>query len=141
MKILATRKEDDKYFQGPFWIIAKSVQEIHRGNFEIIGEKFLSDYNGNYEDNTLSKSQRTHKKIWETEYAEKYNQSDYSYYPRGRVAICGGVAFIHLNSKCNIPKVIDKIQQDYGISKLDCEIDLNDTYQGSHYDFKLPITV
>lgn len=137
MKITCTRKEDELYYQGPFWIVAEKFIEIHRGHFELIGEKFACDYEGNYLKSDLSKSKRTHKKIWQEEYASEYGEEDYTFYPRGRVAICDGVAFIHINSKCNIPSVIDKIIQEYGISKLEIEIDLNDTYQGSHYNFKL----
>ncbi len=44
---------------------------------------------------------------------------------------------MHLNSKCNMPKVIDAIVEMYNLGKLEIEIDLNDTYQGSHYDFDL----
>lgn len=135
--IVGTRKEDELYYQGPFWIIADNFKDVHRGKFEIIGEPLLCDYHGNYVGNTTSKSAKTHKKIWESDYAKKYNNPDYTYYPRGRVAIYEGTAFIHLNSKCNIPAVVNAIVDKYQIKKLDIEVDLNDTYQGSHYDFKL----
>ena len=62
----------------------------------------------------------------------------FDYLPRGRVAITtNGLAFIHLNSRTNIPKVIDKIIDIYNLHKLSIEIDLNDIYQGSHYNFQL----
>lgn len=134
--ISATRKEDDTYYQGPFWIVADCFKDIHRGNFEIIGDKLLSDYDGNYLGERTSKSAKTHKKVWDN-YAAHYGNVDYIYYPRGRVAIYQGTAFIHINSKCNMPKVIDAVVEMYNLAKLEIEIDLNDTYQGSHYDFEL----
>lgn len=139
MKIInESRKEEDFYFQGPFWIIADSFLDIIRGNFTILAEKYLSDYEGNYlEKDAISKSARTHKNVWENEYKSYYNNVDFDYYPRGRVSIYKGNAFIHLNSRCNLPKIIDSIVDTYNIDKLTKEIDLNDLYQGSHYNFKL----
>lgn len=109
-KIAATRKEDDVYYQGPFWIIADTFKDIHRGKFELVGEKYLCNYSGEYVTNSTSKAQKTHKNIWDKISAE-YDDVDYTYYPRGRVAIYEGAAFIHINSKCNIPSVIDTISR------------------------------
>lgn len=129
-----TRKEDDLYFQGAFWIKADSFKDIMHNNFDlIIGSKILSDYSGNYVDEIQSKNSLSHKNLWN-------NVSDghsWTYYPRGRVAIYNGTAYIHLNSKCNTPEIIDRITKEYNLDKLDIDIDLNDTYQGSHYDFEL----
>lgn len=137
MKVLATRIEDELYFQGPFWIIADSVDNVHRGNFELLCTKYLSTYFGEYTDNTISKSLRTHRRLWEEQYSVYYPNVTYTYYPRGRVCIHNGKAYIHLNSKCNVPKLIDAIIEAYAINKLDCEVEFNDTYQGSHYEFQL----
>ena len=134
--VVGTRKEDELYYQGPFWIIADSFKDIHRGKFKLIGEQLLTDFSGNYINDATSKSQKTHKKVWE-EYKSQYKDVDYTFYPRGRVAIYEGTAFIHINSKCNIPSVIDAIIDMYHLDKLEIEVDLNDTYQGSHYDFQL----
>lgn len=128
--------EEGLHYQGPFWIIADSVKNIHRNNFYLVGDTYPCNYNGEYIDNTTSKSQKTHKKLWE-KLKENYGNVEFTYYPRGRVAICDGTAFIHINSKCNIPGVIDSIVNMYHIGKLELEIDLNDVYQGSHYDFQL----
>ena len=136
MKIYATRKEDELYYQGPFWLIADTFKDIHRGKFELIGIQLPCDYEGNYIGPAGSKSSKTHRKLWE-EYRSRYNDVDYTYYPRGRVAVYDGTAFIHLNSKCNIPSVIDAITETYHLDKLEIELDFNDTYQGSHYDFQL----
>jgi hypothetical protein len=135
--VAGTRKEDDLYYQGPFWIIADTFKDIHRGKFALLGEPLPCDYHGDYVGDTTSKSSKTHKRIWESQYINNYNNVDYTFYPRGRVAVYEGTAFIHLNSKCNIPSVIDAIIDKYKIDKLDIEIDLNDVYQGSHYDFQL----
>lgn len=137
MNITCTRKEDDLYYQGPFWLIGDSFLDILRGKFEMVGAKFACDYDGEYIQNDKSKSQRTHKKIWDSEYVNTYKDKDYTFYPRGRVSIYKGIAFIHINSKCNVPKVVDKIINEYNLGKLEIEIDLNDAYQGSHYNFKL----
>lgn len=137
MNTTCTRKEDDLYYQGPFWLIADSFLNILRGKFELVGSKFTCNYDGDYIQNDKSKSQRTHKKIWDSEYSEIYETDDYTFFPRGRVSIYKGIAFIHINSKCNVPKVVDKIINEYNLGKLEIEIDLNDAYQGSHYNFKL----
>ena len=137
MIIKEVRKEDDLYFQGPFWIIANSFAEIHRNNFRIIGQKFLCNHEGDYLDDTTKKSQKTHKSVWKRYYEDEYQTEDYTFYPRGRVAVYQGTAFIHINSKCNLPEVIDAIVNEYSLTGLNLEIDENDTYQGSHYHFKL----
>ena len=135
-RVIASKKEDEYYFQGPFWIVADTFKDVHRGRFELIGEKYLCDYDGNYIQDDTSKSAKTHRVAWK-QYAQQFGTDDYTYYPRGRVAVYDGTAFIHINSKCNIPSVIDAIIDEYNISKLEIEVDLNDVYQGSHYDFKL----
>ena len=137
MKIVEERKEDSQYFQGPFWIIADSLENIQSGNFTIIGERYLSNYDGSYTGELTSKSVKTHRKAWDNSgYSKTYNQ-DWDYYPRGRVAIYKGTAWIHINSFCNLPKVIDRIVDYYSINKLNIKIELNDETQGSHYNFKL----
>ena len=73
--------------------MAECFQDIHRGKFEIVGDQLLCDYNGNYLGEGTSKSAKTHKRAWD-KYAKDYNNVDYTYYPRGRVAIYEGTAFI-----------------------------------------------
>ena len=128
-------KEEDYYYQGAFWIKANSVRDIHSGNFELIGSKLVCDYNGNYVDSVDTKK-LTHEQIW-PDFNNGYEDEPYNYLPRGRVGIYKGEAFIHLNSKMNIPEVIDAIINMYQIKKLKVTVKLNDTYQGSHYDFLL----
>lgn len=138
MKILSVRKDEEYYYEGPFWILSNSVKDIHRGNFELLSVKFVCDYDGNIVDSGgRSKSGSSHKNIWNRELKHKYDDVEYNYYPRGRVAIYKGTAFIHINSLCNTPKVINNIVSEYKLDKLDIEVELNDEVQGSHYDFLL----
>lgn len=133
--LLETRKEDDLYFQGAFWIKGDSLEEIKNGNFELlIGSKLLTDFYGDYvRKDVPKKSALTHKNLWP-------NISDghtWEYYPRGRVAIDQGTAYIHLNSQCTSDKIIGAITKEHGIEKLRIVLDYNNEYQGSHYNFEL----
>lgn len=134
MKLEELRKEDYLYYQGAFWIDGESVREIKRGYFKIIGAKFPCYYTGEYSSLNKSKNSLTHRKLW-PEYNQNYLNKPYNYLPRGRVAIHQGVAYIHLNSLFNQPSIIDTLIKEYNLEKLEIELDLNDTYQGSHYDF------
>lgn len=137
VQLNGVKKEDDIYYQGAFWIKGESVKDIKRGKFEIIGIELPCDYNGQYTNLFgKSKSGLTHKRLW-PEYSEELSDKPFDYLPRGRVSIYEGTAFIHLNSLFNQPDIIDAIINKYCISKLTIEIDFNDTYQGSHYDFQL----
>ena len=135
MKIYATRKEDDIYYQGPFWVITPSVLDMHRGNFNLYPIKFECDYNGKYIDKSLTRHTGTHKQIWEETDKSITEDYPYNYYPRGRVAVHNGIAFLHINSQYNIPKIINAIIEEYNLNKLEIEVEENDQYQGSHYEF------
>ena len=136
MKILKeVRKEDNNYFEGSFWIIADSVDKLLCGYFDIIGQKELTTYEG-IRNRDRNVKLLTHKQLWDS-YKKNYNNVYYDYYPRGRVSVYNGKAYININSICNTPKVIDSIMSFYCIRDLDYEISYNDVNQGSHYDFKL----
>lgn len=136
MKILKeVRKEDNNYFEGSFWIIADSVDKLLCGYFDIIGQKELTTYEG-IRNRDRNVKLLTHKQLWDS-YKKNYNNVYYDYYPRGRVSVYNGKAYININSICNTPKVIDSILSFYCIRDLDYEISYNDINQGSHYDFKL----
>lgn len=131
------KKEDEYYFQGPFWIKAESYDDMMKGNFQIIGEKILTDYNGEYKDKLHSKRYYIHSNLWKNEpYKSEYKNIPYNYYPRGRVVIRNGNAYININSLCNNPLIIDRIIKEYKINKLNHTITYNDS-EGSHYDFLL----
>ena len=58
------RKEDDFYFVGPFWIIGQSVEEINRGNFELLAPtKVLVNLDGEYA-TKVAKTEFLHKHLW-----------------------------------------------------------------------------
>lgn len=139
MVLSEVRKEDDIYFQGPFWIISDSQLSINRGKFTIIGERMPVDYEGNYINGLTGKKGATsHKVLWKN-YQTKFDNVPFNYYPRGRVRIVSGTPFIHLNSKVNLPKVVNSIISYYDLHKIasSVEIEEDDILQGSHYDFQL----
>lgn len=129
------RKERGSYFAGAFWIVADSVHKMLIGNFEIVGERLLTSFEGVRNRDREVKLQ-THQNLWK-EYGLNYKNKPYDYYPRGRVSVYNGKAYININSICNTPKIIDKIREHYCVDKLDCVVTCNDIEQGSHYDFKL----
>ena len=139
MQLEEVRKEDDIYFQGPFWIVSDSQVNINKGKFQIIGEKIPVDFQGNYLNGlTGKKGSTSHKVLW-NEYKSAFNEVDFNYFPRGRVRIVSGEVFIHLNSKVNNPKVVNAVIQFYELNKLSSSINIeeDDLLQGSHYDFLL----
>lgn len=137
MKITEVRKEDDLYYQGAFWIVANSFKDIMHGQFSLIGNKIPTDFNGNYLEEITSKRALTHKKIWKEQYQKDYEGKSYTYFPRGRVGINNGTAYINVNSKCNTPNVINAVINEYNLSKLEVEVLLDDIIQGPHYNFEL----
>lgn len=137
MKILQeVRVEDDLYFKGPFWVISDSIDSILTGKYNLLCNKSICSYDGKLDRTRPNRKNETHEAVWEL-YKSDYNNVDYKYYPRGRVEIYNGVAYININSILNNPNIIDKIRLEYGIEKLDYKIGLNDLEQGSHYDFGL----
>lgn len=129
------RKECGSYFAGAFWIVADSVHEMLIGNFEIVGERLPTSFEGVRNRDREVKLQ-THQNLW-NECGLNYKNNSYDYYPRGRVSVYNGKAYININSICNTPKIIDRIREYYCVDKLDCVVTCNDIEQGSHYDFKL----
>ena len=136
-QLVEVKKEDDVYFQGAFWIKGDSVKDIIRGNFELICEKRLCDFNGKDVNILASKNSLTHKNLWKNEFGAQHGNKSFDYYPRGRVSIYKGTAFIHIHSILHTPAIVDAIINEYGIDKLDVEVERNDLLQGSHYDFLL----
>ena len=131
------RKEEDLYLIGPFWIIGKSLDDINRGNFDFISEKFLIDWEGNYQ-NRVSKSEFTHKGIWENKYQSIY-KVDYNYYPRGRVSFNSKTKEFGINipQGLNEELVLPIILKEYGINDSKVNVKYTDPTSGNHYNFLL----
>lgn len=130
------RKEDDTYWEGVFWIIADSVEDIFNDKFSIIGDKVLVDYNGKLQQQYNS-SYWTHKQIWDKTYKAKYNNVPYNYYPRGRVVIRNGKAWINLPREVYLPQIIDAVVAEYNLNKLQIEHSVKDDSENQHYSFQL----
>ena len=131
--------EVNLYYQGAFWIVGNSLTEIKKGNFNLlIGSKIPTDYYGDYLEKVPSKNQLTHRNLWfKPSLDNNLLQYSFDYFPRGRVAIDQGTAYIHLNSKCSTNKILTKIIETYCLDGLRIVYDYNNEYQGSHYDFEL----
>lgn len=138
-RLKESRIEDELYFNGCFWIIADSYRNILLGDFLIDGLRYLVDINGVEKEKT-SKSSKVHEKVWNT-ISANYNNVSWKYYPRGRVSIHNGEVFINLNSKINLPQVIDKVIEYYGLEKFPQDkihiFDIDNIQSGNHYDFEL----
>ncbi|MGI6137360.1 MAG: hypothetical protein GX959_01985 [Clostridiales bacterium] len=131
-------KEDGLFYEGAFWIIADSVIDILKGKFELLGEKILVNYEGDPVE--IVKTKRgdvPHKKLWQQEAYNTWNKKyDYKFFPRGRVSVYKGNAFVNIHSKMNTPKIIDSITEYYKIRGLDLNI-VYPNNQGDHYEFGL----
>ena len=135
-RVNAVRKEDETYKNIVGWIIADSVRNVYKGIFKIDGFSYEVDYKG--KEPSGGKSHRiTHKKLWNDLQSEYGEDKDYKYYPRFRLSIWDGVAYIFIHSAMNVHYVINRILKEGGASKLEVEIELNDLEQGEHYDFKI----
>lgn len=81
-----------------------------------------------------SKRSLSHKHLWDSKY-KTIDQSDkeFNYYPRGRVGISNGVAYINLINDCNYEFVINNIIKEYELDKLEIRKELvNELSDGSH---------
>lgn len=106
----------DLHFQGPFWIIADSVEDIKRGNYKIECLRFPCDSMGDWIEKTYydtlclkfnmkidSHSYKkivrlSHKTVWDNFVKDRCKKENlpYNYYPRGRVGINNGNAYVNL---------------------------------------------
>lgn len=135
MKILnEVRKEDDYYFQGAFWIIGDSMQDITSGKYHLCCHKMLSDYSGNILEIIESKRSLSHQRLWNSKYkAIEHSDKPFNYYPRGRVGISNGVAYINIIEDCNTFRIIEDIITAYNIDKLQLRKELvNEFSDGGH---------
>lgn len=136
-RINETRKEDEFYFKGPFWCLASSVDELNKGNYILLCDKELCSYEGELNRKRLNKENQTHEKVWEN-YKQDYENVPYNYFPRGRVEVYKGKAYINLNSILNKTKIIDDIRKEYQVDKLYYEVfNIDELQDGGHYSFLL----
>ena len=138
MKISETNKEDDLYFKGSFWVIASSVHDILMGNYSLLCEKELCTYEGKLDRSRPNRKEQTHEQVW-NKFKSQYGIGDfsYTYFPRGRVEVYQGKAYININSLLNKPQIINDIIKEYQIGKLECHVFAIDELQGEHYNFEL----
>lgn len=136
-QITEVRKEDDFYFKGPFWVIAESVKDILSNSYNLLCDKELCTYEGKLDRSRPERKNQTHEAVWE-KYKKNFNTDlPYNYFPRGRVEVYQGVAYINLNSLINKPKIINDILKEYEIESLEYHVYEIDNLQGSHYDYLL----
>ena len=134
MKLNEVRKEDDLYFEGPFWIISPSMEELNKGNFTILSNQYLVDFYGKPV-LPLTRYQSTHEYIWNSKYKDSFGIHPYNYYPRGRVDISAGKATIYLNPFINTQKVQEFIGREFnltgdnGIKKVTFKSDGSEHYK------------
>ena len=124
MQLNETRAVDEIFYQGPFWVKGDSIIDIKMGNYEIEDYKVPCDYNGSI----LEGENKVHSQI---------KPNDYTYYPRGRVGVYKGNAFINIHSILNQPDIIDDIIDIFNLSKLEIHIKHEDSKEGHHYGFEL----
>lgn len=135
IKILKeVKKEDDYCFQGAFWIIGNSMKDILDGKYHLCCHKILSDYNGNILDDIESKRSLSHKRLWDSKYKSIENSDKtFNYYPRGRVGISNGTAYINIINDCDTLDIINDIINKYDIEKLTITKELvNEFSDGGH---------
>ena len=114
MKILHKKNIKDEYFyQGAFWIKGNSIADIMQGKFTITSVKYLCDFYGNYvTDDIGSAHSRSHERLWKEKALDRENLP-YNYYPRGRVGISNGTAYINLPSDIVSSAVITAIRDEF----------------------------
>lgn len=139
MQFTEVKKEDDLYFQGDFWIKGTSVRDVIRGNFNLLYEKRQCDINGNDVNAVGSKNSLNHKNPRKSGSRKDQSDKSFDYYPRGRVSIDKGTAFIYIHPILNTPALIDAIIGEYGIDKLDVKVERNNAIPRSHYDFLMDL--
>ena len=136
MKILKeVREKDDLYFAGPFWLIGNSLEDINRGNFSILSEKFLVDYNGQP---TVKNNPEvcTHKHIWNSKYKDNYSV-EYNYYPRGRIVFQRGKLYLNIPEGLNVSAIKDALLKEFDYNRDFDNVFYKDPTTGGHYSFQL----
>lgn len=131
-----TKAEDELYFEGVFWIIADSFEDILNGNYKIITKKLLVDYQGELKQ-VFDGTNWTHEQIWDKLFKSTYENKSFDYYPRGRIVVKNGSYWINLPSEIYLPDIIDGLTAEFCLSKLNRKTSIKRSSSGDHYHFEL----
>lgn len=135
MKLNEVRKEDDLYFEGPFWIISPSMEELNKGNFTILSNQYLVDFYGKPV-LPLTKYQSTHEYIWNSKYKDSFGVHPYNYYPRGRVVFKDGRVYLNIPKGLPDDLIKKEVARKFDYDEFD-NVFYKDPTSGNHYTFEL----
>ena len=135
MKLNEVRKEDDLYFEGPFWIISPSMEELNRGNFTILSNQNLVDFYGKPV-LPLTRYQSTHEYIWNSKYKDSFGVHPYNYYPRGRVVFKDGKVYLNIPKGLPDDLIKKEVARKFDYDEFD-NVFYKDPTSGNHYTFEL----
>ena len=135
MKLNEVRKEDDLYFEGPFWIISPSMEELNKGNFTILSNQYLVDFYGKPV-LPLTRYQSTHEYIWNSKYKDSVGIHPYNYYPRGRVVFKDGKVYLNIPKGLPDDLIKKEVARKFDYDKFD-NVFYKDPTSGNHYTFEL----
>lgn len=139
MKLNEIRNEEDLYFEGPFWIIAQSMEELNKGNFTILSHPYLVDFWGKPV-MPVPRNESTHEYIWNARYRRSIPDHPYSheynYYPRGRVVFKEGKVYLNIPSGLPVDLIKEKVAYKFDYDEFD-KVFYKDPTSGNHYTFQL----
>lgn len=135
MKLNEVRKEDDLYFEGPFWIISPSMEELNKGNFTILSNQYLVDFYGKPV-LPLTRYQSTHEYIWNSKYKDSFGVHPYNYYPRGRVVFKDGKVYLNIPKGLPDDLIKKEVARKFDYDEFD-NVFYKDPTSGNHYTFEL----
>ena len=135
MKLNEVRKEDDLYFEGPFWIISPSMEELNKGNFTVLSNQYLVDFYGKPV-LPLTRYQSTHEYIWNSKYKDSFGVHPYNYYPRGRVVFKDGKVYLNIPKGLPDDLIKKEVARKFDYDEFD-NVFYKDPTSGNHYSFLL----
>lgn len=135
MGVNEVRKEDDLYFEGPFWIISLSMEELNKGNFTILSNQYLVDFYGKPV-LPLTRYQSTHEYIWNSKYKDSFGIHPYNYYPRGRVVFKEGKVYLNIPKGLPDDLIKKEVARKFDYDEFD-NVFYKDPTSGNHYTFEL----
>lgn len=135
MILREVKSEDDLYFQGPFWIFGKSLEDINNGNFTIVSERYLVDYDGTPV-KLVRPQESTHEAIWNKKYMHAIGKP-FDFYPRGRVVFRRGHVYLNIPKGINIDIIQPAVAEEFDYHRNFDNIFYKDPTTGGHYQFQL----